>query len=112
MNPLVFQEFIQGTNIRTFVIGDKVFTARNSSDLPDFRLDKEMTYTPIDLSDEQNQHCLDITRTLGYAYTAIDWIERDDQLYYLEANYAPIYGFYENQTGYPISQSIAELLIN
>ena len=110
--PFVFQEFIQGTNIRTFVIGDKVFTAKNSSDLPDFRLDTNMSYTPIDFTAEQNQHCLDIARKLEYKYTAIDWIERDDELYYLEANYAPIYGFFEDQTGYPISESIAELLIN
>ena len=110
--PYVIQEFIQGTNIRTFVVGDKVFTAKNSSNLPDFRLDKQASYTPIDFTPEQNQHCLDITRKLHYAYTAIDWIERDGELYYLEANYAPIFGFFEDQTGYPISKSIAELLIN
>ena len=110
--PYVFQEFIQGSNLRTFVIGEHVFTARNSSDLPDFRLDKSMTYTPVDLTDEQNKHCLDITRKLGYQYTAIDWIERDGELFYLEANYAPIYGFFEDQTGYPITESIAELLVN
>ena len=71
-----------------------------------------MTYTPIDLTDEQNKHCLDVTRKLGYQYTAIDWIERDGELFYLEANYAPIYGFFEDQTGYPITESIAELLVN
>ena len=110
--PYVFQEFIQGTNLRTFVIGDDAFTAKNSSDLPDFRLDTSMSYTPINLTDEQNQHCLDIARKLHYKYTAIDWIERNGELFYLEANYAPIYGFFEDQTGYPLSESIAKLLVN
>lgn len=111
-SPIVFQEFIQGTNLRTFVIGDKAYTGKNSSELPDFRLDENMKYTAIDFSDEQNAHCLNISNTLGYEYTAIDWIERDGELYYLEANYAPIYAFFEDQTGYPISESIAKLLIN
>ena len=110
--PYVFQEFIQGSNLRTFVVGDDVFTARNSSELPDFRLDSSMKYTPIDLTAEQNQHCLEITRKLHYKYTAIDWIDRNGELFYLEANYAPIFGFFEDETGYPLSQSIAKLLIN
>ena len=37
--PYVFQEFIQGSNIRTFVIGDMFLLLATVNDLPDdFRL--------------------------------------------------------------------------
>jgi len=110
--PVALQEFITGTNTRTFVIGDDVYTAEVNTTHDDFRLDKEFTYTPVELSPEERQLALDITSTLGYKWTAIDWIRFDDQLYFLEANFSPMFLYFQEQTEYPIAKQLAKLLLN
>ncbi len=109
--PLTLQEFIPGTNIRSFVIDGEIFTAEISTDNDDFRLDANFIYTPIELSPDEEQLALDITSRLGYKWTAIDWIRYNDDLYFLEANFSPCFLFFEQQTGYPITKSLANLLI-
>jgi hypothetical protein len=109
--PMTFQEYIPGTNIRSFVIGNKVYSAEITTDNDDFRIDGNFTYTPIKLSRDEKQLALDITSTLGYKWTAIDWIRYNDDLYFLEANFSPCFLFFEEQTGYPITASLAKLLI-
>lgn len=108
--PRSFQEYIEGTNVRTFVVGNVVFAAEVEADTVDFRTDN-FTYIPIELSIEHQHQCLDIARTLGYNWTAIDWIRRDGIYYFLEANFAPKFVYFEEQTGHPITKSIANLLI-
>ena len=109
--PLIFQKFIDGQNLRTFVIGNDVFTAEMRSDLVDFRTDDNCTIVPVKLPYKQHQLALDITRTLGYEWTAIDWIKADDKYYFLEANFSPMFAFFEEQTHYPIAKSLVNLLI-
>jgi len=109
--PVTLQEFIPGTNTRTFVIGEDVYTGEVTTTHDDFRLDKEFTYTPVELSPEERQLALDITSTLGYKWTAIDWIRFDGKLYFLEANFSPMFLYFQEQTGYPIAKQIANLLI-
>lgn len=109
--PVMLQEFIEGDNIRTFIIGDNVYSAIAQSTLDDFRLDDNLSYTPIELTAEQNELALKITKSFGYKWTAIDWIKRDDKLYFLEANFSPIFLFYEQQTQHPITEKLVELLI-
>ena len=109
--PVMLQEFIAGDNIRTFVVGDNVYSAIAESDLDDFRLDKNFTYTPIELTQDENQQALDIAKSFGYKWTAIDWIRRDGRLYFLEANFSPMFIFFEQQTQYPITEKLVELLI-
>lgn len=109
--PMMLQEFIEGDNIRTFVFEDKVYSAIAVSDYDDFRLDDDMVYEPIELTDEQTKTSIKIANSLGYKYTAIDWIRRDGRLYFLEANFSPMFIYYEQCTGYPITKSIVNLLI-
>ena len=81
------------------------------SDLVDFRTDDNCTIVPVKLPYKQHQLALDITRTLGYEWTAIDWIKADDKYYFLEANFSPMFAFFEEQTHYPIAKSLVNLLI-
>ena len=111
IEPMMLQEFIKGDNIRSFVIGERVYSAIAQSTLDDFRLDDEMTYQPIELTAEQTATAVGIAKTLGYKYTAIDWIKRGDDLYFLEANFSPMFLFFEKQTGYPITDLLLKLLI-
>ena len=108
--PLCFQEYIEGTNVRTFVIDNQVFAADVVTDDVDFRTG-DFDYIPIDLEPEHYQQCLDITKTLGYNWTAIDWIRRDNHYYFLEANFSPMFLYFEEATGYPITRSLSDLLI-
>ena len=111
IEPMMLQEFIEGDNIRSFVFGDQVYSAIAQSNFDDFRLDDNMTYKTIELTAEQNATAVGIAKTLGYKYTAIDWIKRGDDLYFLEANFSPFFIFFEEQTGYPITEMLLKLLI-
>ena len=110
-HPVTLQEFIPGTNTRTFVIGTDVYSAEVTTTYDDFRLDKNFSYTPIKLSADEHQLALDITKTLGYKWTAIDWIRFKNKLYFLEANFSPMFLYFEQKTGFPITESLAKLLI-
>ena len=37
--PVTIQKFIEGINIRSYVIGGNVYSAKMNSDLPDYRID-------------------------------------------------------------------------
>ena len=111
IEPMMLQEFIKGENIRTFVVGPNVYSAVAESDFDDFRLDNSFTYKPIKLTPKQNKLARIIAKTLGYKWTAIDWIRRKDKLYFLEANFSPMYLFFEEQTGYPITNDLVQLLV-
>lgn len=108
--PITLQEFIPGVNIRTFVIGDKVYSAEVKSDFDDFRLD-DFNYNPIELSEAETELALNIKQKLGYQWTAIDWIRYNDNLYFLEANFSPMFLFFESETSFPITKKLANLLI-
>ena len=109
--PLCYQQFIVGTNVRTFVIGDEVYTAEITTDYDDFRVDEDFIYTPIETNSALRQRALDITSRLGYKWTAIDWIRTNDELYFLEANFSPMFLYFEEQTEFPISESLSRLLV-
>ena len=110
-DPVVLQQFIEGINIRTFVIGDAVFTAEIHSNADDFRTDVDCVITPIKLPAKQKQLAIDITQLLGYQWTAIDWIKSGNDYYFLEANFSPMFLHFEEQTKYPITESLVSLLI-
>jgi glutathione synthase/RimK-type ligase-like ATP-grasp enzyme len=109
--PVCYQKFIVGTNVRTFVIGEEVYTADITTDYDDFRVDEDFIYTPTESSPALRKRALDITRRLGYKWTAIDWIRTEDELYFLEANFSPMFLYFEEQTEFPISQSLASKLV-
>lgn len=111
IEPMMLQEFIEGDNIRSFVFGNQVYSAIAQSTLDDFRLDNDFSYLPIELTAEQTATAVGIAKTLGYKYTAIDWIKRHNNLYFLEANFSPMFLFFEEQTGYPITELLIKLLI-
>ena len=105
--PFTIQEFIEGINIRSYVIGGKVYSAKMNSDLPDYRIDYECTITPIDTCLALNNLCLKVQKHLNLEWTAIDWIKRGDDFIFLEANFSPMFYNFQNSTGYHISKYLA-----
>ena len=103
LSPATFQAYIPGTNIRTYVIGDTVFSAEIRSATLDFREDASAELLPISLPDAVHQQSLEITQALKLRWTAIDWrLTTAGDYLFLEANPSPMFIYFEQQTGYPI----------
>ncbi|AUS99898.1 hypothetical protein CLI64_05565 [Nostoc sp. CENA543] len=110
--PVTIQEYIPGTNIRTYVIGDAIYSAEIRSSHLDFREDREAELIPVELPASVQQQCLAITKALMLDWTAIDWrLKPNGEYVFLEANPSPMFLHFENQTGFPITQKLVQLLM-
>lgn len=111
--PVCLQEFIEGDCIRTFVIGDICYSTIIFSKGSDFRVDDDAEYYGIELGECLNTTAVEITEKLGMHWTAIDWIRsKDGQFYFLEANFSPMFANYETLAMQPISQKIANYILD
>lgn len=110
--PVTLQEYIEGTNIRTFVIGNRVFSAEIYSSEIDFRSDQEASAVAINTPPKIAQLAQRIMRYFKMQWTAIDWRrDPDGHYYFLEANPSPMFINLEMSTDLPITQSLLELLM-
>ncbi|BAY20346.1 RimK-like ATP-grasp domain protein [Calothrix sp. NIES-2100] len=113
ISPVTLQEYIPGTNIRTYVIADAVYSAEIRSPALDFREDMEAELIPIQIPESVQQQCLAITQALKLEWTAIDWrLKPTGEYIFLEANPSPMFLHFEKQTGYPITDKLLSLLMN
>lgn len=113
LSPITLQEYIPGTNIRTYVVGRSVYAAEIRSEALDFREDREAELIPIELPASVQEYCLAITKALMLEWTAIDWRRKPTGEYiFLEANPSPMFLHFERQTGFPITQELVQLLIH
>jgi glutathione synthase/RimK-type ligase-like ATP-grasp enzyme len=109
--PITLQEFVSGTNIRTYVIGEQVYSAEIRTGEVDFRDDSEVELIPLETPPAIVHQSIAIARSLLLEWTAIDWRRsQDGNYYFLEANPSPMFIYFESQTGYPITEKLIELL--
>jgi len=106
---LCLQEFIDGDNIRVFVIGDKTFASVMPSDQPDFRT-HACEPIPLTINDDFIQLNIRIAKELGLHWTACDWIRKDGTMYFLEANFSPMFSVYQKYAKHPIASTLADLI--
>ncbi|MEG5037202.1 hypothetical protein [Microcoleus sp. AT3-D2] len=112
LSPITIQEYIPGTNIRSYVIGESVYSAEIRSQALDFREDLESELIPIDLPESVHQKCLAILKAFMLDWTAIDWrLKPSGEYVFLEANPSPMFRHFERQTGFPITQKLVNLLM-
>jgi RimK-like ATP-grasp domain len=112
ITPIALQEFITGTNIRTYVIGDRVYSAEIRTGEVDFRDDLNSELIPLKLPLEIAQMSIEIARSLMLEWTAIDWRRNHDgEYYFLEANPSPMFTYFEEKTGYPLTEQLVNLLL-
>ncbi len=112
ISPVTIQEYIPGTNIRSYVIGNSVYTAEIRSQSVDFREDLSAELIPIDLPESVHQQCLAIAKAFMLEWTAIDWrVKPTGEYVFLEANPSPMFIHFEKQTGFPITQELISLLM-
>ncbi|GAA6186786.1 MULTISPECIES: ATP-grasp domain-containing protein [Alteromonadaceae] len=111
--PVTIQEYIEGTNIRTYVIGSEVFSAEIVSDEVDFRLQSNPIHIPTKTPSKIVALAKRLTQAFNMHWTAIDW-RRDNKgnYYFLEANPSPMFIHFEQLTGYPITELLVQALIH
>ena len=115
ISPVSIQEYIPGTNIRSYVIADSVYTAeiRSNCNSLDFREDAKAELIPRELPSAVRQQSLAITQALKLEWTAIDWrLEPTGEYIFLEANPSPMFLYFEKQTGFPITEKLVKLLLS
>ncbi len=109
--PVTLQRYIDGTNIRTYVIEDKVFSAEIRTDQKDFRADIGAELIPMEVPDTIRAWAIKVCKGLALRWTAIDWRRNPaGEYFYLEANPSPMFLHFQNVTGFPISHSLVECL--
>jgi glutathione synthase/RimK-type ligase-like ATP-grasp enzyme len=114
--PTQFQAYVDGTNIRVHVIGDRIYPSAVSTEATDYRYAARQVGEPaslreVILAEDLAERCVRLTRSLGLAFAGIDLkITPDDRVYCFEVNPCPAFSYYEANTGQPISQGVAAYL--
>ncbi|MBH0022498.1 hypothetical protein I6F40_19470 [Pseudoalteromonas sp. SWXJ133] len=111
-SPITVQEFIAGTNIRTYVVGKYIISIELKSNMADFREDNSAELIVIDTPELINSQAVEITKELYLSWTAIDWRRNESgEYYFLEANPSPMFIGFEKQSGIPISDYIVDYML-
>lgn len=119
--PMTFQENIQKQlELRTIVVGNKLFTASIDSQKSELAKDdwrkKGLSFIndwqKFDLPEDIENKLLKLMDYYGLNYGAIDLIlTPDNKFYFLEINTVGEFFWLENNPGFPVSDSIADLLM-
>jgi glutathione synthase/RimK-type ligase-like ATP-grasp enzyme len=114
--PVIFQEYVEGVDLRITIIGQAIFTAEIDARRSSYPVDMRMVISegkvrPIELPEDVRSRLLALQRRLGLVYGAVDMRRTEEgQYFFLEVNPAGQWLFAEQRTGLPISRSHADLL--
>ena len=112
--PTQFQRKIEGINIRVHVIGRRLLATKIVSEATDYRYAFQQgdsaRFTPYELTEQLRHGCLRLARICDLSFAGIDLMVAPDGVYFLEINPAPGYSYYQEATGQPISDALAEYL--
>jgi hypothetical protein len=115
--PAILQEYIPGTDVRVTAAGGRLFAtaidASQTSSPQDFRpAYAEARVEPCSLPPDVAAGVAALLKGLGLRYAALDFRRTDDgRHFFLEANPAGQWLFLEDRTGQPITQAVAEALV-
>lgn len=114
--PTQFQQYIPGTDYRVHVVGDDVFACEIRSLADDYRYAGRqglgVEISPYQLPQDVADRCRALTASLGLYVTGIDFRrDPDGRWYCFEVNPSPAYTYYQNASGQPIDEAIADLLM-
>jgi hypothetical protein len=110
--PITLQAEVPGTNIRAFVAGDEVHACEIRTSQLDYRDDPTPQLLVHALPAEMVQLARRIARELHLLWTGIDFrLTPEGEYVFLEANPSPMFLGFEAQTGLPLTESLAALLV-
>lgn len=103
-----------GTDCRVHVVGNQVFGCEIASAADDYRYpqDAPTSLSACEVPPQIADQCRQVSRSLNLPVTGID-LRRTPagEWYCFEVNPSPGFSFYEEATGQPISDAIADLLL-
>jgi D-alanine-D-alanine ligase-like ATP-grasp enzyme len=68
---------------------------------------------PLNILPEIERRSIAIARSLLLEWTEIDWRRNNQgEYYFLEANPSPMFTYFEDKTGYPLTEGLVNLLMN
>ncbi|UDM60011.1 hypothetical protein KIJ96_09030 [Pseudoalteromonas piscicida] len=110
-SPITVQEYIEGTNVRTFVVDGRVASVAIDSNSVDFREDDlasmRLVNTPLSIKSQ----AIAVTKALQLNWTAIDWRRTaTGEYYFLEANPSPMFLGVEERTEVPITKWLIDAM--
>jgi hypothetical protein len=113
--PTLFQALVDGTNVRVHVVGRRVFATEIDCDVVDYRYaQRESAVAHLretQLLPALEQRCIALASTLGLPFAGIDlMLGRDGSTYCFEVNPSPGFSYFEDATGQPIADAVAEYL--
>lgn len=114
--PVIFQEYVEGVDLRITIVGDRVFAAEIDARGTAYPFDMrvvlgESKVRPVDLPPDVQAGLLRLQGRLGLVYGAIDMRRTSGGEYlFLEVNPAGQWLFVEQRTGLPIGRAVAEHL--
>jgi len=111
--PVLFQERINGPDVRVHAVGDQLFAESIESDDLDYRISKDNHYKSISLPDDIAKGCRLLCMSCNIPFLGIDFkINRaTGEWFFLEANTMPCYQGYDRRANGAISRAIIEWLI-
>lgn len=114
--PVIFQEYIEGADVRVTVVGDRVFAASVHAGATNYPVDFRMSlqrpsFQALALPRALSDLVLAMNRELGIVYGAYDFrLTPAGEYFFLEVNPAGQFLFIEHEAGLPISQAMADEL--
>jgi glutathione synthase/RimK-type ligase-like ATP-grasp enzyme len=118
ISPVIFQERVHKiADVRVTVIGESLFAAEITSDLPDSIPDwraadaGKLRYAVHSLPSNVVEQCRALVRELGLEFGAIDLgLTRDGQYAFFEINPNGQWAWLEPETGLPLTATLVDLL--
>ena len=113
--PVQLQRWVAGRDVRVHVVGDRCFATAIDSSADDYRYGAregiDPTLTAIEIPVALQERLVALTRRLGLLVSGIDLrVTGSGEWFCFEVNPSPGFTFYEDSTGQPIGDAIADLL--
>jgi hypothetical protein len=110
--PVTLQEEVPGTDIRVFVVGQRLMACQVLSPQLDYREDADPQIEPVVLPSTVEWQCRQVARALDLLWTGIDLRRTPDERYvFLEANPSPMFIGFESRCGLPLTAALGALLM-
>lgn len=113
--PVLFQQKIDGLDIRVHTVGDQVFATSVHSPATDYRYGHHhgpaTELAPISIPPEIGAACVQLASDLELPFAGIDLrVTADSEYYCFEVNPSPAFSYFDVDRRRPIANAIASLL--
>ena len=113
--PVQLQQWIDGTDVRVHVVGERWFATAIASDATDYRYaglsGRPAELTECEVPEKIGRKLVTVTSAMGLLVSGVDLRRTPSgEWYCFEVNPSPGFTYYEANTGQPIAAAIANLL--